>query len=254
MKEYLYKGAIGLNLPRQSKLKGPEVLVSNNIVCKHLITGETYNFPLYLYQDDNTLEEQKRVPNLNKEIVAEIEKTLELPFVPEKEEGQKNFAPIDILDYIYAVLYSPSYREKYKEFLKIDFPRVPYPDKKTFWHLVELGSELRILHLLESSKLNEKTIEVNDGTNHITTKIVKKDSIIEDDRVKIMLNDTQYIANIPLKAWEFYIGGYQPAQKWLKDRSGRELSHTDFKHYNKIINALTNTDIIMQKIDKVLGN
>jgi len=110
---------------------------------------------------------------------------------------------------------------------------------------------LRGLHLMESPLLNTRVIEVNDGDNFVSRKIVKKDTEIEDEKVKIFINDTQYIANIPLIAWEFYIGGYQPAQKWLKDRSGRELSHNDFRHYNKIINALVQTDIIMKKIDKL---
>ncbi len=221
-----------------------------------------YNNPLYLYPDENSLE-TSRTPNLNLEIVAEIEKALNLKFVNEKEEtpsqaegdeGLSSFAPIDILDYIYAVLHSPSYREKYKEFLKIDFPRVPYPDTKTFWQLVEFGSELRGLHLMESSSLNTRVIEVNDGDNFVSRKIVKKDTVIEEEKVKIFINETQFIANIPLIAWEFYIGGYQPAQKWLKDRSGRELSHNDFKHYNKIINALVQTDVVMKKIDEVYKN
>ena len=144
------------------------------------------------------------------------------------------------------------YREKYKEFLKIDFPRVPYPNPKTFWELVALGAELRALHLMESKALGQRVIEVNDGNNEITRKIVKKDVEITDDKVKLWINDEQYISNIPLIAWEFYIGGYQPAQKWLKDRSGRELSHSDFKHYNKIIVALMETDRVMREVDNIM--
>lgn len=96
---------------------------------------------------------------------------------PPKEGKGGEFAPIDILDYIYAVLHSPTYREKYKEFLKIDFPRVPYPkDAKTFWELVQLGGELRQIHLLESPKVEDYiTSYPKDGDNIITTKITKKD-------------------------------------------------------------------------------
>ena len=245
---------IGLVFERGHKdNKFTRIFIANKIIEVHLMgtmNSNAYISPLYLYPDENSLETE-RTPNLNLEIVADIEKALNLKFTTEKEEDESTFAPIDILDYIYAVLHSPSYREKYKEFLKIDFPRVPYPDIKTFWQLVELGSELRGLHLMESPSLNTRTIEVNDGDNFISRKIVKKDTEIEDEKVKIFINDTQYIANIPLIAWEFYIGGYQPAQKWLKDRSGRELSHNDFKHYNKIINALVQTDIIMNKIDNL---
>ena len=100
-------------------------------------------------------EEESRKPNLKKEIVAQIAQNLGLEFVNEKSKDVQSciskFAPIDILDYIYAVLHSPSYREKYKEFLKIDFPRVPYPaDVNMFWKLVDLGGQIRAIHLLES--------------------------------------------------------------------------------------------------------
>jgi predicted helicase len=212
-----------------------------------------YNNPLYIYPDDNSLDSQ-REPNLNKEIVAEIEKALNLKFVNEKIEDCKDtFAPIDILDYIYAVLHSPQYREKYKEFLKIDFPRVPYPDISSFWQLVAKGSELRSYHQLENPKLYDIVISLNDSDNNtIERKIVKKDVEIADNSVKLWINDEQYIDNIPLVAWEFYIGGYQPAQKWLKDRVGRELNEEDFEHYNKIIGALINTDRIMKEIDTII--
>jgi len=175
-------------------------------------------------------------------------------------EQYENFAPIDILDYIYAVLHSPTYREKYKEFLKIDFPRVPYPkDKKTFWKLVKLGSEIRQIHLLESPKVEKYiTSYPKDGDNRITRKLNKNDwEIVQThDRAsqpvgRIWINDEQYFDKIPLVAWEFYIGGYQPAQKWLKDRRKRQLSFEDILHYQKIIVALTETDRIMKKIDKI---
>lgn len=175
-----------------------------------------------------------------------------------QEQGfqKMEFAPIDILDYIYAVLHSPTYREKYKEFLKIDFPRVPYPkDKETFWKLVKLGGKIRELHLLESPKVNESiTSYPINGDNKITRKLNKNDWEITDEENqlgRIWINDEQYFDNIPLVAWEFYIGGYQPAQKWLKDRRGRELSFEDILHYQKIIVSLFETDRLMKKIDFV---
>ena len=166
------------------------------------------------------------------------------------------FAPIDILDYIYAVLHSPTYREKYKEFLKIDFPRVPYPkDKETFWKLVKLGGEIRELHLLESPKVNESiTSYPINGDNKITRKLNKNDWEITDEENllgRIWINDEQYFDNIPLIAWEFYIGGYQPAQKWLKDRRSRDLSFEDILHYQKIIVSLFETNRLMKEIDFV---
>ena len=209
-------------------------------------------FPLYLYPDENSLTNE-RTPNLNLEIVKEIEEKLGLKFVNEKIEDSTTFAPIDILDYIYAVLHSPSYREKYKEFLKIDFPRVPYPKPETFWQLVSLGGKLRSLHLLEDTSLDERIIDIKgEGELLIKNSLNKKDFSIEDEKVELRLNDEVSVVNIPLVAWEFYIGGYQPAQKWLKDRVGRVLNRADMKHYNRIINALCKTDLIMKKIDEVL--
>ncbi|AZL53633.1 DNA methyltransferase [Aliarcobacter skirrowii] len=208
-------------------------------------------FPLYLYPDENSLTNE-RTPNLNLEIVNEIEEKLGLKFVNEKIEDSTTFAPIDILDYIYAVLHSPSYREKYKEFLKIDFPRVPYPKPETFWQLVSLGGKLRSLHLLEDTNLDERIIDIKgEGELLIKNSLNKKDFSIEDKKVELRLNDEVSVLNIPLVAWEFYIGGYQPAQKWLKDRVGRVLNRADMKHYNRIINALCKTDLIMKKIDEV---
>ena len=149
------------------------------------------------------------------------------------------------MDYIYAVLYSPIYREKYKEFLKIDFPRVPYPkDKDTFWKLVKLGGELRQIHLLESAVVEKSICKFNiSGTN-----VVGKTKY---ENGKVYINETQCFEDVPEVAWNFYIGGYQPAQKWLKDRKDRELQIYDIRHYMKIIVALTETDRLMKEIDKI---
>ena len=216
--------------------------------------------PLYLYPETNgqqTIEESsERKPNLNQEIVDEIAQKLELTFTAEKEESKNTFAPLDILDYIYAVLHSPSYRERYKEFLKIDFPRVPYPkDKKMFWQLVKLGGTIRQIHLLEAKKVEKFITKYPiDGSNQITKSIHQKDFQIVNEKKqlgRLWINDSQYFDKIPVIAWEFYIGGYQPAQKWLKDRKGRKLSYEDILHYQKIIVALTETDHLMKEIDEI---
>jgi len=204
-------------------------------------------FPLYLYSEDGT-----KVPNLNQEIWDKINEVV----------GKTE--PEEILDYIYAVLHSPNYRKKYKEFLKIDFPRVPYPkDKTTFQELVKFGTELRQLHLLESPKVNQFiTTFPNMGTD-----IVEKPKFVMAENLSsinnnivdakfasstgnVWINAEQYFGNVPEIAWNFYIGGYQPAQKWLKDRKGRRLTNEEIEHYQKIIVALTETDRIMKEIDK----
>lgn len=226
--------------------------------------GGPSSFPLYLYLETNgqlsTEQTATRIPNLNLDIVNTIAKQLGLSFVPEKEaegtvcmanntevrpEFRQNFAPIDILDYIYAVLHSPTYREKYKEFLKIDFPRVPYPkDSKTFWELVALGSQIREIHLLESAAVEEFITEFNIDGDCVVSKPSFKDG-------KVYINETQCFENVPEVAWNFYIGGYQPAQKWLKDRKNRKLEFDEIAHYQKIIVALTETDRLMKAIDKI---
>lgn len=150
------------------------------------------------------------------------------------------------MNYIYSVLHSPGYRKKYKEFLKIDFPRIPYPkDKTTFTKLVKLGTDLRLLHLLESPKVNQfiTTYPVT-GSNEVE-KLIYKDG-------KVFINKEQYFGKVLESAWNFYIGGYQPAQKWLKDRKKRTLTNSDIEHYQKIIVALSETVQIMSKIDKII--
>ncbi len=206
-------------------------------------------FPLYLYPANTSQAEAfdqiKRTPNLNPAIVQQIAQKINLQFTHEKKQDPATFAPIDILDYIYAVLHSPTYRETYKEFLKIDFPRVPYPkDAATFWALVALGGELRQIHLLESPKVEKYVTQYPaDGDN-----VVRK---VKYENGNVYINETQHFANVPPVAWEFYIGGYQPAQKWLKDRKGRELSFEDILHYQKIIVALVETDGLMGEVDKI---
>lgn len=262
---HFIKENAGLIICRQGQAVGGDEW---NVVftCKSLTDQNIYRrgggtiFPLYLYSENNkqqTLEDipEKR-PNLNQKIVDDITKKIHLIFTVEKEDTVDTFSPIDILDYIYAVLHSPTYRKKYKEFLKTDFPKIPYPKgKNTFWELVELGGQIRKIHLLESPKVEDYiTSYPKDGSNTITTKIGKKDWELFDEENqlgRIWINEEQYFDNIPLVAWEFYIGGYQPAQKWLKDRKGRTLEFDDILHYQKIIVALSETDRLMKEIDKI---
>jgi predicted helicase len=246
--------------------------ITSNIVDFHITetaNANPYIFPLYLYPETNAQQTigqtDKRTPNLNLEIVNVIAEKLDLTFTNEKETTKDTFAPIDILDYIYAVLHSPTYREKYKEFLKIDFPRVPYPkDKDTFWQLVKLGGQIREIHLLESPKVEKYITQYPvDGDNKVSK--IKFVPYLYENEVPdengnlnypdylgaVYINENQYFADVPTSAWEFYIGGYQPAQKWLKDRKERTLEFDDILHYQKIIVALSETDRLMKEIDKI---
>lgn len=244
---------IGLMTCRQSAINswehiGITKLIADDSRVSNRSRERGYIYPLYLYPETKQNEmfaSVERTPNLNAEIVGRIADKLQLTFTNEKEIDDGTFAPIDVLDYIYAVLHSPSYREKYKEFLKIDFPRVPFPkDEEIFWQLVSLGKNLRELHLLEAAKIEEYTTQYPVDGDNLVGKIR-----FEDGRVWI--NDSQYFDNVSPIAWNFYIGGYQPAQKWLKDRKDRTLDYEDIFHYQKIIVALTETDWLMREIDRI---
>ena len=227
--EHLVRGDNFALLSTKQTKDRPGVFVTAHIAGHKSFSAYdiTSIFPLYVYAEDGA-----RRSNLKKEIVVDIEKVA----------GKTT--PEDIFDYVYAILHSSIYREKYEEFLKIDFPRVSYPqDKKQFETLVTLGRELREIHLLKSSKINANKIPYPEPGSDMVEKIAYK-----DDRVYI--NTTQYFGEVPEVAWNFYIGGYQPAQKWLKDRKGRVLTNEDIEHYQKIIVALVETDRVMKEIDQ----
>ncbi len=205
------------------------ILQTKYLIEKGSLASGNYSFfPLYLYEDGGL-----KITNLKKEIIDEIEKIV------------GKVSPEDIFDYIYAVLHSPRYREKYKEFLKIDFPRVQYPKNvESFKKLVSFGAELRSLHLLESPKVNQLITTYPVAGSDMIEKLTYKDG-------KVFINKDQYFGDVPGLAWNFYIGGYQPAQKWLKDRKNRVLTNADIEHYQKMIVALAETGRIMKKIDLI---
>lgn len=232
MQHFVLGNNIGIVFRRQQpESKDLYLFLADNMMADGFIRsdnkgGETVA-PLYVYLNG------ERIPNLNKEIIGKIDEIV--------NEG----LPEDIFDYIYAILHSPNYREKYKEFLKIDFPRVPYPkDKETFTKLVKLGTELRQLHLLESPKVNKFITTYPIAGSDIVEKIEYKDE-------NVYINGSQYFGNVSEVAWDFYIGGYQPAKKWLKDRKGRKLINENIEHYQKMIVSLSETDRIIKKIDEV---
>lgn len=227
------------------------VYITNSLVDLHILetaNASAYCFPLYIYDDSEqkSFFTQNRKPNLNMDIVQTLETALGLSFTPEKEITEGTFAPIDILDYIYGILHSNKYRTKYKEFLKIDFPRIPYPASADyFFKIAKLGKELREIHLMEAPEVKEYITSYGVSGDNEVIKPEYKDN-------KVYINRTQYFDNVPEVAWNFYIGGYQPAQKWLKDRKGRILSYDEILHYQKIIKALVLTNDRMQQIDKII--
>lgn len=218
--------------------------------------------PLYLYPDQSAEEPDAFTPtertlNLNSKLYAKICKGAGIDPAnqagPDDDfraaTGDARPSEVKVFDYIYGVLHSPDYRETFAEFLKIDFPRIPYPaSPEAFKHVSEKGEALRRLHLMESPAIGETASrfmgehEDSDEDSVVASGYPKR----EDGHVWI--NKHQYFENVPETAWDFYIGGYQPAQKWLKDRKGRVLSLDDITHYQKIVKILLETDRIMREI------
>jgi predicted helicase len=209
----------------------------------------TQILPLYICPETQAERDMgmTRYPNLAPEFINELSQKLGLEFFPDGKGDQiKTFAPEDIFNYIYAVFHSPEYRTKYAEFLKIDFPRVPLTsNKQLFWELATKGDRLVQLHLMKETGTEISNYPI-DGSNLVEQ--VK----YNETQQQIWINDQQYFANIPNHIWNFYIGGYQVCQKWLKDRKGRELNFDDLVHYQNIISILGETIEIMSDIDQII--
>ena len=264
MKYFINVENIGITLCRQFKTGDNyyHVLANDTITESSYVSNRTSEIgttmPLWLYHDDGT-----KTPNFDlallKELLSEMGPYCYTPERSDRKTPPDDFwvTATDVLDYIYGVLHSPKYRQKYKEFLKTDFPRIPKPQSDTqFAHFAILGRELRELHLMQHPCLNtiDTTYPIS-GTNQVTKPTFTSshsEHVSESTKNvgKVHINESQYFGNLPEVAWNFYIGGYQPAQKWLKDRKGRELTNDDILHYQKIIKVLVETDRIMQEIDK----
>ena len=208
------------------------IFLTNLLVDKTILSPKDNAnvFPLYLYQEYNG--EMQKVPNLNDEIVKKLEASV----------GKAT--PEDIFNYIYAVLHSPTYREKYKEFLKIDFPRIPYPtDVETFRALAVRGGQLVAIHTMHDFDEAEDVSFDGAGGREVA-KVAWKDGAV-------YINRSSRFTGIEKETFDQYIGGYQPLQKWLKDRKGRTLSDGDISHYKRIVRALRRTAELMSEIDGV---
>ena len=199
-------------------------------------------FPLYIYPDTENQQGNlflERTPNFSPEFLTAIKEKLGYIPTPEK-----------IFYYAYAIFHSPTYRQRYAEFLKIDFPRLPLTkNDQLFNHLVTQGEQLVNLHLLKSDEFNQLTTTYEgEGDNQVSQ------VIYNDQLQRVYINPKKYFANIPKQIWEFKIGGYQVLEKWLKDRKkcDRALSDEDIIHYQKIVIALQQTLTIMTKIDQFI--
>lgn len=216
------------------------VSITEHIADICYVSGRTkegsYVFPLYLYTTaiDGT---EEKIPNLNKDEWKRF-----------KDAVGRDVTPEELLQYIYGVLHSPTYRERYKEFLKIDFPRIPLPmatgsesANEYFERIANYGKQLIDLHLMHDAGSWKLKSQFNiAGSNKVEE--------LRYDAGNVWINATQYFGNVSATAWNAYIGGYQPAQKWLKDRKGRTLNFDDIRHYLRIVHALNETQRIMEEI------
>ena len=235
MKHLMHPNIALLTCRQISEQNWYHVNVTDCIVDDCFVSNKTkergYGFPLYLYQEFNN--EMQKVPNLNPEIVKKIAAVL-----------GENPTPEDIFNYIYAILHSPSYRERYKEFLKIDFPRIPYPtDAATFHALAALGAQLVAIHTMKDFD-EADDVAFEDAGGREVGKVAWKDGAV-------YINKESRFTGVEEATFNQYIGGYQPLQKWLKDRKGRKLSDADVSHYKRIVRALRRTAALMSEIDEL---
>ena len=207
-------------------------------------------FPLYIYPTEEE-SGHERAPNLSDEFVEAVGSAIGLEFTPEGSgDLERFFGSEDVFRYIYAVLHSPEYRRRYADFLKSDFPRVPITGKLAlFTALVEQGERLTSLHLMESEgddlpSYPRSGSDRVDGVQYTPPK--------GDVPGRVLINAAQYFEGVAPETWEFTIGGYRPAEKWLKDRKNRELSYDDIVHYRRICGALAETPRIMACIDDAI--
>ncbi len=218
-----------------------------------------YAYPLYLYPEESDIQSHafgsnNRTLNLDPKLYAAICAAAGIDPADQAKPDDDFGAPtgddrpteVKVFDYIYGVLHSPGYRETYAEFLKIDFPRIPYPrDAETFVHVSGHGEALRRLHLMEVAAIGDTPYPyTGEGGGDVVAAGYPK---YEGGRV--LINKGQGFDSVPPVAWTFYIGGYQPAQKWLKDRRGRALAWEDIGHYQKVVKILVETDRIMKQIE-----
>ena len=235
---------------------------SNEISVLHSTSAKEGNFvfPLYLYPtsqkktlfDTSESVQSGRVHNIASAFITAFSHCLGIQFIPNgKGDLRITFGPEDIFNYMYAVFHSLTYRERYAELLKVDFPRLPCTSNIDLFRLLcGLGHRLVMLHLMMTSGKAMPTYPVS-GTDLIE----KVEHTAQNDELgqgRVWINKEQYFAGIPLQAWEFYVGGYQVCQKWLKDRKGHFLTYEDIQHYQRIVAAIIETIALMRQIDEVI--
>lgn len=257
-------GHINMAICYTRKIEGgrcfADVLVTTAPFTLHSLSIKEVNSfaPLYIYperepDEPDAFTPKYRTPNLEPKLYSTICAAAAIdPGVQAEPEddfrnaiGEARPSEVKVFDYIYGILHAPAYRETYAEFLKNGFPRIPYPaSPEVFRHVSEKGEQLRRLHLMEAPAIGDTPYSYHGEGDDVVASGYPK---FAEGRVHI--NPNQHFAGVPEIAWNFHIGGYQPAQKWLKDRRGRTLSYDDIGHYQKIVKILSETDRIMKEIE-----
>jgi hypothetical protein len=227
--------------------------VSRHIIeikaCSH--DRNTQIFPLFICGSDGELAlSSGATPNLNQAVLTILSKPLGLKLNSSTRELGRDheLSALRLFHFAYAILQCPSYRKRYFEFLRSDFPRLPLTGNlEMFRALALLGGELTALHLLESPKLAQPITEFMGGGNPVVEKISWSRATVWVDK-----SQTTGFQGVHEDVWKFRIGGYQVCEKWLKDRKGRTLSEDDIAHYQKIVVALSETIRLMAEIDRVI--
>ena len=266
--------SIGLTRTVEIATGFSHIFASRAMIQHHTVSLKEVNYqlPLYLYpgigKADGSLFRRwpkgkaGRTPNLDSGYVEQIATGTHLRFISDRRGNLRNtFGPEDVLAWIYAVLHSPRYRERYKAQLMLDFPRMPPAgSSELFRNLAEAGHELLDLHLLESRRLTNFVNSYTGPKNPEVGRVGWSNGTVWLDASKVdaraghcaVKPGTIGFTGVPREVWDFQIGGYQVCHKWLKDRRGRTLSNGDITHYQKVIVALSETFRIMADIDNVI--
>lgn len=245
MQHFLLGPNIGLATARSNKSETCDHFYVTNLMMEAKCAERTTQsaiYPLYIYY--TVAGQLKKSINYDDSIVAEFASRLGIKYTGDYQESTiDSFSAVDLFYYIYGCLYSIKYRNKYHTFLKENYPRVPYAtDISEFWRLVSHGHELCDLHLMDTPlELLTGVTFVSDGG-----KVVEKVSFKND---RVYINSKSYFDNISSEQWKFILGGYQPLQRWYKDRRGRLLEDNDIQWYCQMAEVISRTIDLMKKID-----
>ena len=253
MRHMLAGPNLGIVTTRQCQ-QSWSAMVSNSIIGHKALAAYDINslFPLFTYPTEEQEQAgQTREPNLSNEFIESLGSSLALGFTSDGPgDLQQSFGPEDVFHYVYAVLQSPEYRRRYANFLKSDFARVPLTsDRSLFAALVGLGKRLISLHLMESEGNDAPAFPAVGGNQVDSVRYVPPTNGASG---RVYINRDQYFDGVTPETWEFTIGGYRPAEKWLKDRRRRTLSFGDISHYRRICAVLVETPRVMAEIDETI--